>query len=114
MEAYRACEIRVPDFSQPEYIMPDSPELQTFEQRRFSDAMSFVQCAHDEGFIQFAHPLVSNGPAVSIPDGLSPEMFRTVLESCWVPGYNFMWHTSVHPDSDPELVSKFTILQEFW
>jgi len=112
-EIYQSCEAQVPEFVQPPpIILTEDPDFIAAQQREYEDALEFARCARDSGFPQFADPPVpfrASSTIMQLPQGggITPELFRILLEACWEDDYGFGW---AFPPDSPYL----DVLTPFW
>lgn len=92
-DAYASCEAAQPDFTQPEGDpFAGDAEFEAEQQAQEEAALAFAQCARESGYAQVEDPDFSQANALMVPDEMTEDELRSLLEECWDhegPVFNF-------------------------
>lgn len=83
-DAYASCERDHPGFTQPDRDpAAGDPDVEAEQQAQEEAALAFAQCARANGYSQIEDPDYSQANALQIPDDLTEDEFRDLVEQCW-------------------------------
>lgn len=77
-DAWATCEEQVPGFEQP---APEFEGDSTTQAEQVEQALAFAECARENGFTDFPDP--DDNGAMNLPDDITEDGFRQLLEDCW-------------------------------